>query len=203
MALMILRRMANIDRMRRLHTLVLGGLLFAGARTLPGQTREEFQEADHAVVRLAPSQFPDLPTNLVRELENRGCAVPQELHATARQNVIRGEFKQRGQFDWAVLCSKDRVSTILVFWGGTEKAPSELAAAEDLRYLQTTGCNKISFSRVISPIGRKMILRSYEAFGGPEPPEIDHEGIEDAFVGKASVIHYFSDGNWLELTGAD
>jgi hypothetical protein len=202
MALTKSRMMAERGRMRALQTLVFVVLLVQGARLWSGQTTEDFRKADQATLRLAPADFPDLPAHLVRELEKRSCTVPQELYATARQNVIRGEFRRRGQLDWAVLCSKDRVSTILVFWGGKEKAPSELAAAEDLRYLQTTGRNEISFSRVISPIGRKMILRYYDAFGGPRPPEIDHEGIQDAFVGKASVIHYFFDGNWLELTGA-
>jgi hypothetical protein len=43
----------------------------------------------------------------------------------------------------------------------------------------------------------------YRAYGGPKPPPIDHQGIDDAFLEKASVTFYFHKGNWLQLTGAD
>jgi hypothetical protein len=36
-----------------------------------------------------------------------------------------------------------------------------------------------------------------------KPPRIDHKGIDDAFVGKASEVHYYYRGKWLELQGAD
>jgi hypothetical protein len=32
---------------------------------------------------------------------------------------------------------------------------------------------------------------------------MDHQGIDDAFVGKASVALYFYRGMWLQLSGAD
>ncbi len=32
---------------------------------------------------------------------------------------------------------------------------------------------------------------------------IDHEGIEDGQVGKGSLVHYYHNGKWLKLTGAD
>jgi hypothetical protein len=54
-----------------------------------------------------------------------------------------------------------------------------------------------------SPVGREYILKHYRAYGGPEPAAIDHQGINDSFVGKASVVRYFHAGKWLELTGAD
>lgn len=42
----------------------------------------------------------------------------------------------------------------------------------------------------------------YEAFGGPTPPPIDHDGL-DEYTGKASVVHYWYDGKWLTLQGMD
>jgi hypothetical protein len=32
---------------------------------------------------------------------------------------------------------------------------------------------------------------------------LDHDGVEDAFAGKASVVSYLVDGRWLALAGAD
>jgi hypothetical protein len=43
----------------------------------------------------------------------------------------------------------------------------------------------------------------FNAYGGPKPPPIDHEGIDDAFIEKAPVTWYFHNGAWLRLTGAD
>jgi hypothetical protein len=46
-------------------------------------------------------------------------------------------------------------------------------------------------------------MRHYRAYGGPEPPPIDHHGIDDAFLEKGSITWYFYRGKWLQLTGAD
>ena len=40
---------------------------------------------------------------------------PQVLATGKLDNVVRGEFAKRGQSDWAVLCSVNGVSSILVF----------------------------------------------------------------------------------------
>jgi hypothetical protein len=59
------------------------------------------------------------------------------------------------------------------------------------------------FSRGIKPVGKDFTMRHFKAYGGPTPPQIDHQGIDDAFIEKASVTWYFDGGNWLKLTGAD
>ena len=43
-------------------------------------------------------------------------------------------------------------------------------------------------------------MRHYDAYGGPKPPPIDHQGIDDAFVEKASVVHYFHRGKVVQVT---
>jgi len=124
------------------------------------------------------------------------------VHGNGR-SVINGEFARAGQKDWAVLCSAKGASSILVFWKGSEKGPADLAPAKDIDYLQGDGGDKIVYSRGILPVGRDQILGDYKAFGGPVPPPIDHQGIDDAFVGKASGVHYFFKGKWLRLQGGD
>src|SRR5689334_18492660 len=74
------------------------------------------EAADRQVVRLSPAAFPELPKNLRAELQRRGCKIPQLPMVRGRQNVIKGQFAKPGQTDWAVLCSIERVSSILVFW---------------------------------------------------------------------------------------
>jgi hypothetical protein len=74
---------------------------------------------------------------------------------------------------------------------------------EDRNFLQGISAGNIGFSRGISPAGRDFIMRHYKAYGGPVPPRLDHQGIDDAFLEKASVTYYFYNGNWMKLTGAD
>ena len=118
-------------------------------------------------------------------------------------NVIRGEFAKPGQTDWAVLCSVKGVSTILVFWNGSEKNPAEIAKLEDQIFLQGITADEIGFSRGISAVGNEFIMEHYQAYGGPKPPPINHQGINDAFLEKGSEVQYFYGGKWVKLTGAD
>jgi len=164
---------------------------------------EEWHKANREVVRLAPSSFKQLPQELIRELERRGCTIPQVWAYSQPHNVIRGEFLKKAQVDWAVLCSINMKSSILVFANGSPSNPMRVAEGEDLHILQGIGDGKIGYSREISPVDEKYIMDHYRAHGGPKPPPIDHLGINDAFVEKASVVLYFYQGKWLQLTGAD
>jgi hypothetical protein len=162
-----------------------------------------WENANRQVVRLSPKAFPELPSNLRVELERRGCTIPQVSMIHGRQNVIKGEFTKTGQTDWAVLCSIDRISSILIFWNGSNLKPAEIEGAPDLNHLQGWGGDKIVYDRVIKPVGTKFIMEHYNAYGGEKPPSLDHQGIDDAFVGKASVVLYLYRGKWLHLSGAD
>ena len=119
------------------------------------------------------------------------------------QQCIKGEFAKPGQTDWAVLCSVNGVSTILVFWNGSEKNPAVLASVPDNSFVQFLGRGQWGYSRGIEAVGKDYIMRHYEAYGGPKPPPIDHQGINDVFIEKASVVWYYYQGQWLKLTGAD
>src|ERR671937_183045 len=78
--------------------------------------QDRWEAADAAVLRLPPAAFPQLPRNIVRYLQARGCTVPQTFVSAEPHNVISGEFARRGQTDWAVLCSRGREPSIIVFW---------------------------------------------------------------------------------------
>jgi hypothetical protein len=162
-----------------------------------------FQEAERRIVRLPPTAFPMLPIAVIGELQRRGCTIPQEVFSKTPNNVISGQFARRWQKDWAVLCSVHGASSILVFWSGSGSNPSAIAPSADMNFLQGMGGDKIGFSRGISAVGRDFITRHYQAYGGTKPPPIDHQGINDAFLEKASVVQYFFDGKWMQLTGAD
>ena len=163
----------------------------------------QFDDAERRIMRLSPSAFSEIPINIVRELQRRGCTIPQTVYSKKPHNVIRGYFARPGQTDWAILCSVKGVSTILVFGSGSEKNPAEIATLEDRIFLQGISPDKTGYSRAITPVGKDFIMRHYDAYGGEKPPPTDHQGIDDAFLEKASVVWYFYDGKWMKLTGAD
>jgi uncharacterized protein YegP (UPF0339 family) len=63
-------------------------------------------------------------------------------------------------------------------------------------------CKK-DIDRVIGAVASDYILEHNRAYRRPKPPTIDHEGIEDAYTGKGSEVHYYYRGKWLKLMGAD
>jgi hypothetical protein len=69
--------------------------------------------------------------------------------------------------------------------------------------LQVVNAGEIGFSRAIGIASAKYIRDHHQQFGGPKPPPLTHDGIDDAFVGKASTVWYWYRGKWLQLQGAD
>ena len=150
----------------------------------------------------------NLPPAVRADRERRGCTVPQPLGVKSPENVIAGAFTRKGDTDWAVLCSIQRVSTILVYRDGSVQNVDRLAVSPDAAFLQvvdydTHGNPIAGYSRVIGSADAKHILGHYQDFGGPKPPPMDHVGIEDSYVEKSSSIFYWYQGRWLKLTGMD
>ncbi len=166
----------------------------------PPLTLRDFEEADRSILRLPPSAFPELPKNLRQDLERRSCTIPQVWLNQKPHNVIKGQFVRAGQVDWTVLCSVDRASTILVYRNGSALNPLAIVRERDIDKLQGVGNNEIGYSRELAPATRAFILSHDHERAAPQ---IYHDGINDAFVGKASVVRYFHKGKWIALAGAD
>jgi hypothetical protein len=171
--------------------------------SLAEDSSDIWDQADQEILRLKPEIFANLPDNILKELKKRECTIPQSYASSDPHNVIQGQFQVKGQMDWAVLCSSDNISSILVFWGGNTRLVSEIAKSPDKNWLQVIADRKIGYSRHISSIGGDSIMDHYQAHDGSKPPLFDHEGIDDAFLEKGSSVHYWHDGNWLALTEPD
>jgi hypothetical protein len=185
--------------------LKMAGMLAPGARPAD-EGRLDFEAAAKQIRRLPVDAFSGLPATIREQLRKRGCLIPQQTFsdpAPDRQNAVQGEFFEKGKPAWAVLCSVNESSSILVFRNVADDAPEELAASEDRNQLQGAGNGRIAYSREIRPVDRAFIMEHYRGFGGPEPPPIDHQGIDDAFTGKASAVYYWYRGGWRKLQGAD
>ena len=184
--------------------IIAASSLFGSLALSLAPQQDKWKVAAQKIKRLPPSAFKEMPPEFQKMLQRRGCLVPQSIASEEPHNVIRGEFARPGQMDWAALCSRKGSSAIVVFWGEASPCPSELADGDDTLSLQDGNDGAPVFSRQLSAVDEKFIRRHFEAYGGPEPPTtIDHHGINDAFVGKASVVHYCHQVKWLRLTGTD
>ena len=126
-----------------------------------------------------------LPKRILLQLERWGCRI---------DGAIRGEFARQGQSDWAVLCDKSRIQTILVFWNGSNLTHAELANVIDGDGVHLEG-------RTIRSVGRKYILARFHPHGNAPQLRIEHDGIED--IRSARIVHYFYQGNWFDLEKKD
>jgi hypothetical protein len=164
---------------------------------------EVWEHADVATKRIEPAVFPGIPRWLTTELTRRHCSIPQSFGAKSPHKIIRGFFNDGNLRDWAVLCSRERVSTILVFWDEQTQNVAELASAPDANSLQVVRPGEIGFSRAIGVATPTSIRGYHSAFGDGVLPPLSHSGINDGFVGKGSVVWNWHQGTWLRLTGAD
>jgi hypothetical protein len=182
----------------------VSGLLLTGLVTgFAGGALQDPGRADAAMVRLPPSRMPSLSKGIQRALERRRCRIPQSFADPKPHNVIRGRFTSSSRLDVAVLCSRERVSSILVFRGGSPSSVAEIAKEPDATFAQNVGGNEVAYSRVLGVASSKYIRQMQAQYGGPRPPRVDHEGIDDAFFDKGSVVWYWSNGRWLQLAGSD
>jgi hypothetical protein len=175
-----------------------------------GVQTHDWLVADLEVKRLSPDIFVELPQKVISDLNSRGCTIPQAYNDPKPHNVIKGEFAKKGQIDWAVLCSKDRVSSILIFWGGSPKNVSDVETTKDQDWLWLQGVSedKIGYSRVIREASKDEIRYAYRpnAFDAPNVNDpkpklqsINHGGIRDDSIYRGSSIYYYYKGKWWML----
>ncbi len=149
----------------------------------------------------APRAVPSLPEAIRSVLEKQGCLIPFGI--LDHTNVVKGSFAKQGQTDWAVLCSISGQTHIQVFWGGPASCPNQIASRSDTGDLSQSSNGKTEYYRGLGVVGKEYILSHHAAYGGPTPPSITHDGINDMYLEKASVVHYCHQGKWQQLTGAD
>jgi hypothetical protein len=160
-------------------------------------------QAERDIPRVAPWTYRGLPRRIAGYLDRHGYTIPQSYETERQHNAVRGQFDADRTLDWAVLASRGGYSQILVFWGGSVARITELNRRSDANYTGDVGGGQIGYSRLISVVGRQYILERYRRYGGPKPPPIRHEAIDDGYTGKASAVYYFDGRRWHALQGAD
>lgn len=150
-------------------------------------------------IRLLPlASFPGLPPAVAAQLDQRKCMVPQTYEAHAPENVFHGALERKGSDDWAVLCSVNGATTLYVFFQSQFTAPIALRHQRDTEWLgsQVLGAYGSAWGISLRRPSQFPIATS-SAFANRG--NLDHDGIEDAFVEKSSATHYFQNGSWITL----
>jgi hypothetical protein len=179
--------------------LACGGEGKVQSLTLPGAVQA------HPVRVLPPSAFPELPATVRQELESRHCMIPQaEFETNGKTNVIRGKFFASNSLDWAILCSHNGTSSILVFREGGEVPPAEFGSSEDTLYSQAVSGNRFAYSRQIRVFAPKD-FRAYQRQGMADPhlPPLHHDAVDDGFNGKGDQVYYFRGTGFLVIGMGD
>ena len=188
----------------RIHSLAL--LLLFASRCADAQ--EAIGADPRTVPKLPPDRFRSAPAEIRADLTQRGCRIPQNQLADDAHpnNLVSGQFRSAHSRDWAALCSRDDVSFLIVYWNGAAKDPWIGNSSADENWMQWMGpAEGWSYSRSIGTAEPGRIRRLNEAFGDPGtlPEPLEHDGIEEAFAGKASIISYWLHDRFVELTGMD
>lgn len=119
-----------------------------------------------------------------------GCMIPQTYEARAPENVIHGSFEKKGSNDWAALCSVHGTSTLYVFFASNLAHPIALRSQADKLWLGREWGEGYGSAWGIATRPARLM---------PSKNNVDHDGIEDAFVERSSVVHYFKEGRWVTL----
>ena len=164
---------------------------------------DRWDRARHEIVMLPPDAFASLSPRVVADLNQAGCTIPQTWQTTVPTNVVHGRFTDPRQTDVAVLCSVEGVSSIRVYRSGTTTDVAVVSPAPDRSHLMDVGGGEIGFTREIGVADPESIRFHNAVYGGPQSPPLDHDGVDDGFLEAASVVWYWHDGEWLQLTGAD
>lgn len=133
--------------------------------------------------------------------------MPQPWSGRAPKNIVHGSFTAARADEWAVLCSVNDTSRILIYRVGRDRASApvdSLLRESDVGWMQGVGGDRWGYSRLLQvrPLRRIRAWR-HDIDGQPIPQPLDHDAIEQAFVGKSAEAFYFAGGRWYRQITAD
>ena len=135
-----------------------------------------------------PDKIRNLSSELKADLTRRGCRIPMFTKWDGPHNVIRGNFRDNGSNDVAVLCLVDDDMSIIIYGNGSA------ARAEQIRKFRANAYRMI---HKVSPfVLNKRAIRDKAT---ERLPDFNHDAIDDGPVGGRSETTYFHDGAWVQV----
>lgn len=144
------------------------------------------QAFDDGVSYIEPSSIKVLSSEVISDLESKNCKIPIPKEFKFGGFIV-GEFAATKQIDLAVICVSNLNKQILLYWGGVVTCPSTIP----------------SMGQYISLATERVVYNYVQSEGGSENLKMSHSGIDDVYLGKASVVWYCENNQWKKPGGAD
>ncbi len=147
--------------------------------------------------RLPVSSFPEIPSRIAAVLTERGCMIPQTWQAHRPENVIHGSFEHAGTEDWAMLCSVQGTTSLLVFLADAPVAsPTELAQWQETARLQAHDPSGVlGFNWGIDAATPRQFHDAFASQSSP-PATPDHDAVADSVIDTRTTYHLWMQGQW-------
>jgi hypothetical protein len=164
-----------------------------------GQIEVAGKNIPYLIRRLPVNAFPDLPTGVVEQLNQRNCLIPQSYEAHHPENVVHASLERAGSSDWAVLCSADGEVSLLVFLGAAPGRPTVLARVLETERLQRHDSSGVmGFAWVLDQASPDAVHQAQSGMDR-KPPRPDHDALADVIIDRKTVYRFFSKGKWTLL----
>ncbi len=155
--------------------------------------------------RLPVSSFPEIPSPIAATLAQRGCMIPQTWQAHRPENVIHGSFQRPGSQDWAVLCSVNGLTSLLVFFSdASAPQPATPQPIELVQWPETSRLQKHDPTGVLGfnwGIDAATPAQFHDAFASQDTPPTtpDHDSVADSVIDRRTIYHLFAQGKWKQF----
>ena len=168
-----------------------------------GQLTLQGHSIPYLIRRLPVNAFPDLPSPVVDQLNQRQCLIPQSYEAHHPENVVHASLERPGSSDWAVLCSAGGKASLLIFYGSASGKPAVLATVPETQRLQRhDSSGMLGFNWAIEAASPEAV---HQAQSGMEkkPPRPDHDALADITLDRKTVYRFFKKGSWTVVDTSD
>jgi hypothetical protein len=167
--------------------------------TESGNVEMAGQNVPYIIRRLPLNAFPDLPSGVADQLDQRHCLIPQTYEAHHPENVVHASLERAGSSDWAVLCSVDGDVSLLVFFGNASARPAVLASVSEKDRLQRHNSSGVlGFDWAIDPASPEAVHQAQSGMDR-KPPKPDHDALADIVIDRKTIYRFYTKGKWTLL----
>jgi hypothetical protein len=168
-----------------------------------GHVQRDGRSTPYRIRRLPVSSFPELPTAIAAQLDQRGCMIPQTYQAHRPENVVHASLERAGSSDWAILCSAHGTVSLLVFFASAASDPATLASGLETQHLQVRdGSGALGFNWGIDPATPETVHQAQIGMAN-RPPRLDHDALADSVIDHSTVYRIYREHAWTVTPTAD